>query len=172
MCAALPARRRRANLELERRRVGDRVGLVEKISAYISRCGCNIEDSRMAVFYGEFAIIVLISGEGRGLSKIVGNYRELEAESGLSIGVKTPAPRKPASWRNASATRAPPRPLVRTASSCGARRRTHSWRSVRGSRAEDFLPAYVRSCTLTGRIADFAERARMTHLRHWPPNLP
>ena len=76
----------------------DRVGLVEKISAYISRCGCNIEDSRMAVFYGEFAIIVLIGGEGRGLSKIVGNYRELEAESGLSIGVKTPAPRKPAEF--------------------------------------------------------------------------
>ena len=37
----------------------DQVGLVEKISEFISRHGCNIEDSKMAVFCGEFAVIVL-----------------------------------------------------------------------------------------------------------------
>ena len=41
----------------------DRVGLVEKISEFIARHGCNIEDSKMAVFCGEFALIVLIAGE-------------------------------------------------------------------------------------------------------------
>ena len=36
----------------------DRVGLVEKIAAFIARHDCNIEDSKMAVFCGEFAVIV------------------------------------------------------------------------------------------------------------------
>jgi len=41
----------------------DQVGLVEKLSEFIARHGCNIEDSKMAVFCGEFAVIVLISGD-------------------------------------------------------------------------------------------------------------
>ena len=35
----------------------DQIGLVEKISAFIARHSCNIEDSKMAVFCGEFALI-------------------------------------------------------------------------------------------------------------------
>jgi glycine cleavage system transcriptional repressor len=72
----------------------DRVGLVEKISEFISRHGCNIEDSKMAVFCGEFAVIVLISGDGAGLVKLARDYREIEAETGLSISIKTPSARK------------------------------------------------------------------------------
>ncbi len=41
----------------------DQIGLVEKISEFISRHGCNIEDSKMAVFCSEFALILLISGD-------------------------------------------------------------------------------------------------------------
>jgi glycine cleavage system transcriptional repressor len=74
----------------------DQVGLVEKISAFISRRGCNIEDSKMAVFCGEFAVIVLISGERPNLGRIASEYREIEAETGLTIGVKTPSIRKAA----------------------------------------------------------------------------
>ena len=48
----------------------DRVGLVETISQFIARHGCNIEDSKMAVFCGEFAVIVLISGDSDKLKKI------------------------------------------------------------------------------------------------------
>jgi glycine cleavage system transcriptional repressor len=69
----------------------DQVGLVEKISKFISGHDCNIEDSKMAVFCGEFAIIVLISGDAGALVKISRNYREMEAETGLAISVKTPA---------------------------------------------------------------------------------
>lgn len=76
----------------------DRVGLVEKISEFISRHGCNIEDSKMAVFCGEFAVIVLISGEGGGLVKIARDYREIETETGLSIAIKTPSTRKAAEF--------------------------------------------------------------------------
>ncbi len=72
----------------------DNVGLVAKITQFISRHGCNIEDSRMAAFYGEFAVIILISGDRARLDEIAGSYREIEKETGLSVAVKTPAARK------------------------------------------------------------------------------
>ena len=74
----------------------DQVGLVEKLSEFIARHGCNIEDSKMAVFCGEFAVIVLISGEGGSLIKIASDYRELEAATGLTLSIKSPSTRKPA----------------------------------------------------------------------------
>jgi glycine cleavage system transcriptional repressor len=76
----------------------DQVGLVQKISEFISRRGCNIEDSKMAVFCGEFAVIVLISGEGGNLVKIGRDYRQIETETGLAISIKTPAARTPESF--------------------------------------------------------------------------
>jgi len=72
----------------------DHVGLVEKISKFITRHGCNIEDSKMAVFCGEFAVIVLISGDAHGLVEISREYREIEAETGLSVAIKSPASKK------------------------------------------------------------------------------
>jgi glycine cleavage system transcriptional repressor len=72
----------------------DQVGLVEKIAAFIAHHGCNIEDSKMAVFCGEFAVIVLISGDGPDLVKIASDYRDIESETGLTISMKTPALRK------------------------------------------------------------------------------
>ena len=72
----------------------DQVGLVQRIAAFISRHDCNIEDSKMAVFCGEFAVIVLISGDGTNLVKIGRDYREIETETGLSISIKTPSTRK------------------------------------------------------------------------------
>lgn len=73
----------------------DQVGLVEKIAEFISRHGCNIEDSKMAVFCGEFAVIVLISGDGTNLVKIGRDYRAIETETGLAISIKTPSTRTP-----------------------------------------------------------------------------
>ena|SRR5437762_2206402 len=76
----------------------DQVGLVEKISAFITQRGCNIEDSKMAVFYGEFAVIILISGDSRSLAVVAGSYRQIESETGLSIAIKTPSSRKAAEF--------------------------------------------------------------------------
>jgi glycine cleavage system transcriptional repressor len=73
----------------------DQVGLVEKIAQFISQRGCNIEDSKMAVFCGEFAVIVLISGAENNLVKIGRDYRAIESETGLAISTKTPAVRTP-----------------------------------------------------------------------------
>lgn len=73
----------------------DQVGLVEKLSAFIARQNCNIEDSKMAVFCGEFAVIILITGAQTDLAKIADAYHELEAQTGLAISIKTPSTRKP-----------------------------------------------------------------------------
>ena len=73
----------------------DQVGLVEKISQFIVQHGCNIEDSKMAVFCGEFAVIILITGASGHLVRIANAYHELEAQTGLIISIKTPSSRKP-----------------------------------------------------------------------------
>ena len=73
----------------------DQVGLVEKISQFIVQHGCNIEDSRMAVFYGEFAVIILITGASADLMSIASAYQELERQTGLTIATKIPASRRP-----------------------------------------------------------------------------
>lgn len=74
----------------------DQVGLVEKIADFITRRGCNIEDSKMAVFCGEFAVIILITGAGGDLVKVASACRELEVQTGLTFAIKTPAERRPA----------------------------------------------------------------------------
>ena len=76
----------------------DHLGLVEKISEFISIRGCNIEDSKMAVFCGEFAVIVLISGESGSLEKMAKEYRDLETETRLSVSIKIPSIRKAAEF--------------------------------------------------------------------------
>ncbi len=66
----------------------DRVGLVEKISEFITYRGANIEDSRMAVFAGEFALILLLSGTPQQLVEISGSYNDLSIATGLNIWLK------------------------------------------------------------------------------------
>jgi glycine cleavage system transcriptional repressor len=69
----------------------DRVGLVEKISEFIVLHGCNIEDSKMAVFCGEFALILLISGAGNDLHRLANAHQELGVRTGLNVWIKSPS---------------------------------------------------------------------------------
>jgi len=48
----------------------------------------------MAAFYGEFAVIILVSGERANLARITEEYPEIEKATGLSIAIKTPSERK------------------------------------------------------------------------------
>jgi len=73
----------------------DRVGLIETISEFISGRDCNIEDSKMAAFYGEFAIIMLITGAPPALARIEHDYREIESGTGLAFVIKAPPLKKP-----------------------------------------------------------------------------
>jgi glycine cleavage system transcriptional repressor len=66
----------------------DRPGLVDEISAFLSMRNINIEDSRMAVLGGEFAVIMLISGGENVIDKIPNEIAELEISTGLGIQTK------------------------------------------------------------------------------------
>jgi glycine cleavage system transcriptional repressor len=74
----------------------DRVGLVEQISQFLLNEGCNIEDSKMAVFCGEFTIILLVSGSAEGLDRVAQSLNDLTLQTGLVFFSKRPAVRAPA----------------------------------------------------------------------------
>lgn len=63
----------------------DKVGLVDRLSSRIAENGCNIEESRMAVLGGQFALIMLVGGPWNGLSKLEGQLSALGEQLGLTI---------------------------------------------------------------------------------------
>src|SRR3989338_9902795 len=74
----------------------DRVGLVEQITQFLIKEGCNIEDSKMAVFCGEFTIILLVSGEAAALDRVAQSLPALTDQTGLAFAIKEPVARIPA----------------------------------------------------------------------------
>ena len=71
------------------------VGLVEQISEFIVRHECNIEDSKMAVFCGEFALIVLASGSPAGDRALWVNPRIVRTGGGTPPTTVPPATSTP-----------------------------------------------------------------------------
>jgi glycine cleavage system transcriptional repressor len=71
----------------------DRVGLVGEITQFLLNEGCNIEDSKMAVFCGDFTIILLASGEAAALQRVARSLDQLTAKTGLTFFSKRPAER-------------------------------------------------------------------------------
>ena len=75
----------------------DRPGLVKDVSSMIHRAGANLEDSRMAILGGEFALLVLISGSEDAVRKTRDAASAAESELGLKILVTPMARREPGS---------------------------------------------------------------------------
>jgi glycine cleavage system transcriptional repressor len=72
----------------------DRAGLVSELSSLIHAAGANLEDSRMAVLGGEFALLLLVSGADAALGRVEARVRESERELGLTLLLKrTTGPR-------------------------------------------------------------------------------
>src|SRR5690606_20718694 len=46
----------------------DRPGIVDQLARTAAACGCNIEDSRMAVMGGEFAVLMLVAGNATAIA--------------------------------------------------------------------------------------------------------
>jgi glycine cleavage system transcriptional repressor len=65
----------------------DRVGIVDDLSGIVAEAGCNIEESKMAVLGGEFAIMMLVSLEAPALGALNARVAQIEAALGLKIGV-------------------------------------------------------------------------------------
>ncbi|MEP7051573.1 MAG: ACT domain-containing protein [Pseudomonadota bacterium] len=66
----------------------DRPGLVSEISALVLAAGANLEDSRMAILGGEFALLVLVSGEPKAIDEVELRGADLGARLGLRLIAK------------------------------------------------------------------------------------
>jgi len=69
----------------------DRPGLVERISTMIHVSGANLEDSRMAILGGEFALILLISGTADALAAVERSGPAVAEELDLRLSFKPTA---------------------------------------------------------------------------------
>ncbi|HEY9052693.1 MAG TPA: ACT domain-containing protein [Gammaproteobacteria bacterium] len=66
----------------------DRPGLVDSLSSVLLENDLNIEDSRMSVLGGEFAIILLIAGSSDAIKKLQQQKDQLEAALKLNLLIK------------------------------------------------------------------------------------
>ena len=72
----------------------DRVGLAGDISAHILECGCNIEESKMAVLGGDFAVILLVSGKESAVTRLTGGIEDFATAHALTVTTKRTEPRR------------------------------------------------------------------------------
>ena len=66
----------------------DRPGIVDELSNALFRHDLNIEDSRMSVLGGEFAVLLLVSGEQASIDDFVADTASLEQSLNMKILVK------------------------------------------------------------------------------------
>lgn len=66
----------------------DRPGIVKEIASYVRRHGGNIEDTRMSKLGGEFAVLVLITGQDESISKLEQSLSELDVALSISCFMK------------------------------------------------------------------------------------
>ena len=71
----------------------DRPGIVNQLSKAILDCGCNIEDSRMTVLGGEFALILMVSGHWGAITRLERQVPVLEKKLELPILARHTEPR-------------------------------------------------------------------------------
>ncbi|GMR07665.1 MAG: glycine cleavage system protein R [Gammaproteobacteria bacterium] len=71
----------------------DRPGIVHDLSTLIYEHGCNVVDSRMTVLGGEFAIILMISGNWNEVAKIEDFLPEIARQLDLTIISRRTEPR-------------------------------------------------------------------------------
>jgi glycine cleavage system transcriptional repressor len=73
----------------------DRVGIVDDLTTVILEARCNIEESRMAVLGGEFAVILLFSGDEAGVQRLLAELPGRAAALGLHAGLRETSPTPP-----------------------------------------------------------------------------
>jgi glycine cleavage system transcriptional repressor len=65
----------------------DRPGIVQEISAAIHASDANLEDSRMAILGGEFALILLFSGPPSSIERVRDRAAAIESRLGLRLSL-------------------------------------------------------------------------------------
>jgi len=72
----------------------DRIGIVDDVTTFVDELQCNIEESRMAVLGGDFAVIMLISGSNEALNALEAGQSGLGEKLNLTLQMKrTASPR-------------------------------------------------------------------------------
>ncbi len=72
----------------------DRPGLVNEISSLVLAAKANLEDSRMAILGGEFALLMLVSGQADAIARVEHGSVELGQRLGLSVLTKATSPQQ------------------------------------------------------------------------------
>lgn len=70
----------------------DRLGIVDDLAAAVLAASCNIEESRMAILGGEFAAIILASGNEGATAALQGRSAALGGELGLAVTIRPTVP--------------------------------------------------------------------------------
>jgi glycine cleavage system transcriptional repressor len=66
----------------------DRPGIVNDVSEFLLKNGCNVEDSRMATLGGEFVLMLLVSGPADKISLVKIEFSPFAGSLGLAATVK------------------------------------------------------------------------------------
>jgi glycine cleavage system transcriptional repressor len=67
----------------------DRVGIVDDLTTSILEKNCNVEESRMAVLGGEFAVMLLLSGARADIEALIKESAQIAKKLELHISMKT-----------------------------------------------------------------------------------
>ena len=70
----------------------DRPGLVDEVSAFLAEREINIEESRMAVLGGEFALVLLAAGDEKAMAELPARLGEMGKATGLEFSCKSTRP--------------------------------------------------------------------------------
>lgn len=63
----------------------DRPGLLKELAQALMECGCGIADSRMTVLGGEFAAVLMVTGNWNAVAKAEGALPGLQERLGLAL---------------------------------------------------------------------------------------
>ena len=72
----------------------DRPGILDQLSRTVLDCGCNLGDSRMTVLGGEFAAIMVLSGNWNAVAKVESALPRLAEKLDLHVHSKRTEPRR------------------------------------------------------------------------------
>ncbi|ALP52404.1 glycine cleavage system protein R [Candidatus Tenderia electrophaga] len=73
----------------------DRPGIVNDLTRHLLDSGCNILDSRMTILGGEFALILLLSGNWSSIAKVEETLPRVADKLGLTLNLKRTERRSP-----------------------------------------------------------------------------
>ena len=73
----------------------DRPGIVDELSNALFKHGLNIEDSRMSVLGGEFAVLLLVGGARQSIDDFVADTPSLEQSLNMKLQVKLTSSKQP-----------------------------------------------------------------------------